>query len=187
MIDILTAVLVIITGFYAWATFRILRANEKVVSVMERQAVAMVRPYITVAPFVLPGTPLISLKIANSGQSAARNLRMTMDRDFYKFAEKQEGKNIATFVAFQQPIDMLAPGAELIFDLAQGFKIFVEDADEGIVPKVFTISASYEFPGGSVEERNTIDLRPFMESTTPRDQVVTELQEIRKAIEKIKI
>ena len=57
MIEILTAVLVIITGFYAWATFRILRANEKVVSVMEKQAVAMGRPYVTVTPFVLPGTP----------------------------------------------------------------------------------------------------------------------------------
>lgn len=186
MIEALTAVLVVITGFYAWATFRILRANEKVVAVMEKQAVAMGRPYITITPFVLSGTPLISLRIANTGQTAASNIRLTMDRDFYKFAEKQEGKNIATFVAFQQPIDMLAPGAELIFDLAQGFKIFAEDADEAIVPKVFTISASYKFPGGSVEERNTIDLRPFMESTQPRDLVVTELQEIRKAIENIK-
>lgn len=186
MIEILTAVLVIITGFYAWATFRILRANEKVVSVMEKQAVAMGRPYVTVTPFVLPGTPLISLKIANTGQSAAKNLRLVMDRDFYKFAEKQEGKNIATFKAFQEPIEMLAPEAELTFDLAQGFKIFVEDADDDVVPKVFTITASYGFPGGSVEERNVIDLRPFEESTQPRDLIVSELQEIRKAIEKIK-
>ena len=183
MIEPLTAVLVLITGFYAWATFRILRANEKVVSVMEKQVVAMGRPYVTVTPFVLSGTPLISLKIANAGQSAAKNLRLVIDRDFYKFAEKQESKNIATFKVFQEPIEMLAPGAELTFDLAQGFMIFSEDADDDIVPKVFTITASYEFSDMKIEERNVIDLRPFEESTQPRDLIVSELQEIRKAIE----
>ena len=186
MIEALTVVLVVITGFYAWATFRILRANEKVVSVMEKQAVAMGRPYVTVTPFVLPETPLISLKIANTGQSAATNLRLVIDRDFYKFAEKHESKNIANFKAFREPIEMLAPGAELTFDLAQGFKIFSQDADPDVVPSAFTITASYEFSGMKVEERNVIDLRPFEESTQPRDLVVSELKEIRKAIGKVK-
>jgi hypothetical protein len=186
MLEVLTAVLVMITGFYAWATFRILRANDKVVSVMEEQAVAMGRPYVTVTPFVLPGTPLISLKIANTGQSAATNLRLIIDRDFYKFAEKQESKNIANFKAFREPIEMFAPGTELTFDLAQGFKMFGNGADSDVVPTTFTITASYEFSGKKVEERNVIDLRPFEESTQPRDLIVSELKEIRKAIEKIK-
>lgn len=50
-IDILTAALVIITAFYAWATFEILRANKKVVEVMQEQSLAISRPYIVVAPF----------------------------------------------------------------------------------------------------------------------------------------
>lgn len=33
-IEILTAALVLITAFYAWATFKILGANEKVVEVI---------------------------------------------------------------------------------------------------------------------------------------------------------
>jgi hypothetical protein len=37
LIELLTAALVIVTAFYAWVTYRILRANENVVAVMSRQ------------------------------------------------------------------------------------------------------------------------------------------------------
>ncbi|MEW8505505.1 MAG: hypothetical protein AB2598_02295 [Candidatus Thiodiazotropha sp.] len=56
MIDYLTGALVIITGFFAWATFRILRANEKVVEVMHEQAEAVTRPYVSVDPVLEPDT-----------------------------------------------------------------------------------------------------------------------------------
>ena len=53
MIEVLTTLLVVITGFYAWATCRILRANEQVVSVMQEQSEAINRPYIAVSTFLV--------------------------------------------------------------------------------------------------------------------------------------
>lgn len=183
MLEILTGILIIITGFYAWATYRILQANEKVVNVMRDQEEAFRRPYITIAPYTVPGTPLMGIRIANMGKSPAHNLSLNMDKDFYKFGEKEE--NIAQFNAFREPIEMFAPGTELIFDLAMGFKIFAEDADPGIMPKLFSITASYEFFGKKVIEKNTIDLNPFLRSTLPRDSIVKELEKIHEAIEKL--
>jgi hypothetical protein len=42
--DWITIVLVIITAFYAWATHKILRANEAMVSAMRDQQNAAMRP-----------------------------------------------------------------------------------------------------------------------------------------------
>ena len=44
MLEVLTGILVIITGSYAWATYKILRANEKVVEEMKEQSEAIMRP-----------------------------------------------------------------------------------------------------------------------------------------------
>ena len=92
--DWLTAALVIITAIYAWTTFRILRANESVVAAMQDQTVAQLRPYISVSVVPRIGTTLLSLEVINSGRSAATNVRLSMDRDFYAHAERQESSNI---------------------------------------------------------------------------------------------
>ena len=49
--EVLTAILVLITGFYAYVTFRILKANEKVVAEMGNQTESINRPYINIRPF----------------------------------------------------------------------------------------------------------------------------------------
>ncbi|MGA7561621.1 MAG: hypothetical protein WBW55_00245 [Desulfobaccales bacterium] len=185
MLEVLTGILVIITGSYAWATYKILRANEKVVEEMKEQSEAIMRPYIRIAPYVVPGTPLLGIRIANTGQSPAQNLTLRMNKDFYKFGEHQDGKNIARFKAFCETIDMFSAGAELIFDLAQGFKIFAEDADPNLMPRLFTITATYQFFGKKVIENNIIDLNPFEGSTQPRDLLLSELGNIRNSIEEL--
>ena len=181
--EILTGILIIITGFYAWATYRILQANEKVVNVMKDQSEALRRPYITIAPYTVPGTPLMGIRISNTGKSPAHNLTLSIDKDFYRFGKKDE--NIAQLKAFIEPIEMFAPGTELSFDLAMGFNIFAQDADPSIIPRIFSITASYDFFGKRVIEKNIIDLNPFLGSTLPRDSITRELKEIREAIEKL--
>jgi hypothetical protein len=42
-LEILTSALVLITGFYAWATYRILKANERAVSAMRKQTAEFIR------------------------------------------------------------------------------------------------------------------------------------------------
>jgi len=61
MIEILTALLVVITGIYAWFTFRILKANERIVEKMHEQQEAMYRPYIAISPVVYPENPIAFL------------------------------------------------------------------------------------------------------------------------------
>ena len=45
-IEVLTSLLVIITAFYAWVTFRIMKANERTVAAMHSQIESATRPYV---------------------------------------------------------------------------------------------------------------------------------------------
>lgn len=182
MNELLTAILVIVTGFYAWATFRILKANERIVDVMKKQNDALIRPYITINTSVHPRHPLIYLKIINTGKTAAENLRLEIDRPFYQFGEGREENNIANFPAFQKPIDCFPPGTSLCFDLAQGFIIFGKDANPNVTPTKFSIKAIYSYTEKTVEEVTNIDLQPYLNSRSEPDSLIEELEKIQKAI-----
>lgn len=181
----LTFVLVIITAFYAWATFRILRANESVVSAMREQTEVQLRPYViaTVAPRI--GTTLMVLEIQNTGKSPAVALRLKMDRDFFPHAERNEAENIAKLAAFSEIIDGLAPGARMQFILGIGHKIFGSSVDESLCPKVFSIHATYSNGGHAYSEKNIIDLRPMIHSAALQDPVAEEVKRLREALEKV--
>ena len=77
-IEVLTGLLVIITGFYAWVTYKMLTA-------LQQQAEAVTRPYLTINVFSEPKDVLFYLRIANTGRTGASNVRLTLDRDFYQF------------------------------------------------------------------------------------------------------
>lgn len=180
MIECLTAILVIITAIYAYLTHRIAKASEESVE-------AMTRPYVTVAPYIRPHTPILYLRIENSGRTGAENLRLTIDRDFFQFGESDSAeKNLRTRSAFTAPIDTLAPGHQLNFALGQGWVIFGENARPEVAPPQFNVTAEYEYRGRKIIEVNRIDLRPYLGSEGERDPVVEELEQIRKAIEKKK-
>lgn len=185
--ELLTATLVVITGIYAYLTYRMAKSSEASVEAMREQAEAFLRPYITVAPFVRPHTPFLYLRVKNTGQIGAQSLRLTLDRDFYQFGEKQKpDKNLRELSAFSTPIDSFPAGTELIFALGQGWVLFGESADPEVSPVQFCITAAYEFLGKRVEEHTRIDLRPFIGSEGERDPFVEELERIRKIMEKQK-
>jgi len=91
--DLLTLALVVITAFYAWATLKILRANEAMVSTMRDQQNAAMRPYITVSANIRTGTQLFYLSIKNVGKTAALVLRFisshtySLSREFQMLIE----------------------------------------------------------------------------------------------------
>lgn len=184
VIEFFTAVLVIITAFYAWATYRILRANEKVVEVMHEQAEVMTRPYISIASVLEPDNPIFYLRISNTGKTAALNLTLTLDKTFFQFGEQSEEKNLGSHPAFTQTIDSFPPGAEIVFSLAQAFKIFSEDA-KNMLPTSFCIIAKYSYGDKVVEEKNIIDLRPYFGANVPHDPYVRKLKDISKAIDNV--
>ena len=183
--DWLTLVLVLVTAFYAWVTFRILRANEAVVSAMESQTEAQSRPYVVVSVAPRIGTTLLMLEVQNTGRSPAVDVRLKMDKEFFPHGERREGGNISALPAFTEPIESLAPGSRLQFILGAGGTIFATGMDETICPKVFSVRAIYEFAGHHYDENNTIDFRPMLHSAAMQDPVAEELKRLRELLEKL--
>lgn len=184
VIDYLTAILVFVTAIYTYLTHRMAKVSEASVAAMREQSEAMLRPYVTVAPFIRPNTPFLYLRVKNTGMMGAQNLCLTLDRDFFQFGEKDRTeRNLKTLSAFSTPIDSLPPGTELIFALGQGWVIFGEDAQPDVCPSQFNVTATYEFFEKKVSEVNRIDLRPYIGTEGEHDAVVEELERIRKVME----
>lgn len=183
VIELLTATLVLITGFYAWVTLQILRTNERVIDVMREQALAESRPYVVVVPFLELDNPIFYIRIANTGRTAATNLCLKIDKSFHQFGESAKEHDLATLPAFSQSIDSLPPGAEIIFPLAQGAKIFNQVEEASTVPRTFSVTAEYDFAGQHVVETNRIDLRPYLKAGIPQDAYIRKLESIRKSLE----
>ena len=176
-IEVLTGLLVAITGFYAWVTYKMLTA-------LQQQAEGVSRPYLTINVFSEPKNVLFYLRIANTGRTGASNVRLTLDRDFYQFGRKDR-PSLREASVFQQPIEQLPPGAEMIFGLAQGFVVLGNEADQSATPQVFSINATYSYGEKTVSEMTTIDLRPYKESMAPPSVIADELEKIRKQLEKV--
>ncbi len=181
--DWLTLALVVITGIYAYVTFRILKANEAVVTAMREQQLAMNRPYVQVGVTVRVGTQLLYLVIKNVGRAAAERLRLQLDRPVHCLGESAESRNLATYSAFSRQIDSLPPGAELLFLLGTGPTFFAPDAKEELAPKVFGVKAAYESGVSRFEESTTVDLRPFLNTDVPHDPIAEELERLRRSID----
>ena len=187
IIEYLTAILAFITAIYAYLTYRMAKASEASVEAVRDQSEAMLRPYVTVAPFIRPHTPFLYLRVKNTGRMGAQNLRFTLDRDFFQFGEgNRADKNLRIMSAFTTPIDSFPPGAELIFALGQGWVLFGDNAQPDVSPTQFNVVATYEFLGKKIEELNHVDLRPDIGTEGERDPLVEELERIRKVIEEKK-
>lgn len=182
IIDYLTGILVVITGIYAYLTYKMMQTSKESVKIALAQSEAMFRPYIVFEPFVRPNTPFIYLRIKNTGKTAAKNVTLKLDRDFYQFAEKD--KNLRETTAFSSTFDSFAPDSEILFGLGQGWILFSETADKTITPTQFSISANYSYLEKEITEIHQIDLRPFVGSEGAKDPVVEELEKIRKTLEK---
>lgn len=188
MLEILTGVLVVVTGFYAWATFRILCANEDVVRVAHGQLEAMreqnevlMRPYVQVSPLVFPEHPSFFLRITNSGKTCAKSLRLEMDPPYHR--GKGDRLNPMTdYPAFSDEIQAFAPGAELLFPLDEYFVVLGDETDRNMKPMRFSITASYSFGDKVVSESTPIDLGTFLHSHAPHDPVVRQLKAIAENI-----
>lgn len=183
MIELLTAALVLITGFYAYLTHRLAVASERSVQAAERHLEATLRPYITIRPYVRPNTPFLYLAVINTGASGATDLTMKLDRDFYQFGEhKRSERNLRNVSAFSSPITSFAPGQELHFALGQGWVIFAKETNPAVTPLEFSVNVTYRFADKAVTELHRIDLRPYVGSEENRDPIVQELEKIRKAL-----
>ena len=178
--DWLTLALVVITAFYAWATLKILCANEAMVSTMRYQQNAAMRPYILVSTSVRTGTQLLYLSIKNVGKTAALGLKLSLDKSFYQLGEKREERNIANSAAFSRVIDSLPPDGQLLFLLGNGPTLYSSSNTEELSPLLFQVTAKYMSGSNSISETSTVDLRPYINTDVPHDPIVEELGKLRE-------
>lgn len=184
VIEVLTAILVVITGFYAYVTFRMLKVNQEMAAAVREQIESSLRPYVSVG-LILEQFPIFHLRIANQGRTSANNLRLTISHDFFSFADKREEMNLAGLNAFNNEIPCFAPGMELIFPLAQSFVVFADKADPAVTPSKFSVTARYSYGDKTVEERTDVDLTAYLR-TAPRPDVRTdELKKISESLDKL--
>ena len=181
----LTLANVLLTAMFAGLTFFILRANRAAVGAMREQMADQNRPFVSVSVQVRMGTPIVQLLIRNVGRSPAQNLRLRLDRNFFQYGEKGDGRNLAKQSAFSQAIDCLPPMSELLFDLGMGLKIFESGADPTICPQTFEVSADYEYGKNKYSEKTHVDLRPFLGTSVPHHPLVEELERVRKSIDNL--
>ncbi len=174
MLDILTAILVIITGFYAYVTFKILRANEKAVNAVREQNEALTRPYISIRSSYLSGATYY-LHIKNTGNTPAYNLTLLIDKDYYCFGDKKHNVNLKNTYTFSNTISSFAPESEIVYGLGHGGQLFTDKYDENITPRQFTITAKYSYLNKDVEEKTTIDLMQYRGTVIYSDAQVKEL------------
>ncbi len=183
--DWLTLALVVITAFYAYATFKILRANEAMVSAMRDQQNAAMRPYVLVSTSVRTGTQLLYLSIKNVGKTAALDLTLSLDKNFYQLGEKREERNVAKSAAFTRSIDSLPPDGQLLFLLGNGPTLYGGGNNDELSPLVFQVTAKYRSGTDTISEQSTVDLRPYINTDVPHDPVVEELEKLRKEFAKL--
>lgn len=182
-IEQLTALLVLITGYYAWTTNRILSANKEAVAAMREQSEAMTRPYIQPMLGLVPNTPIFVLKIRNIGKTTARNLRLTLDKDFYQLGNQK--RNLRDLNTFKDEISSFPPDSEFSFWLGTGPEMFAAEHNDDLMPQVFSVTASYEYAQKKVTETTTIDFRPFLSTDLPRDSITHELKDMTREIKDV--
>lgn len=181
-IAIVSAVTALASLAVMFATFKILRANRDSVSVMREQMRSLSRPYIQITPWVRTGSTLMMLTIRNAGSTNAKNLKLSMDRDFYFNGEKAIGKNLREFTAFAGVIECLPPRAELSFHLGVGHMIF-RNAEHS--PIRFTITAEYDFEDEHASETTVVDLQPFQFAAPPIDPVADQIEKLTQKLSEI--
>lgn len=186
MLETLTGISVLLTAIYAYVTFRILQANRAVVTEMQTQSDSLLRPYISIAPFISTDTIAIYLKIENTGKTSARNLTLEIDKDFYTWGSKSEDHNLRFMRAFKEPIECFAPGQSLIFGLGTGPGIFGKRDGSSATDAVFVVTATYIYgQGKAITERNPVDLNMYLGSQGHPDALISRLGDIKEAIEKL--
>lgn len=178
-IEILTGALVIITAMYAVFTFRIMRANERTVQAIHDQSENALRPYVDIGVITPPNSHMFMLRVANTGRTGARNVRLEIDRDFFQYGQK-DGTNLRKTTVFTQPIEQLSPGAEIRFGLGFGPQLVGDVVDSTLTPPVFEITAVYSYGTRTVTERTTIDMRPYRDAMRLSDPIATELGNMRE-------
>lgn len=182
MIEILTALLVVITGVYAWLTYRISSATEQATQAVLEQNESLTRPYVVVKPYVASMSRFF-LSVENTGASSARNLRLSIDKSFYCIGN--ESDDLAQTHLFNERVDTFAPGEQVTYFLGLRGNIFSDQADRSQIPLVFKVTAEYSYGSRTVVEERTVDLRQYYDIVEVKPSEMRSLERISRSAEQL--
>lgn len=171
VIEVLTAVLVIVTAVYSYFTYKMAVRNAEMVEQMKAQQLSFVAPAVNANIRIKHGS-VFCLTVKNTGHSAARNLRLSLDRDLHQFSKPDPASNIRNFPMFQETLPSFAPGEELFTMLMQGHEM----QNEQLTPNRFTVTVRYDFAGKPFEQQHEINLAAYMRSAQDRDETFLEIE-----------
>ena len=153
MIEFLTSLLVIITGVYAFLTFRILQANRNSVAAMNAQIDAATRPYVHF-DLELRG-PLVEASLRNTGITAGRDITVTTTPPLRVTIQNESRPSRLT----SGSLALLSPGREL-----REFIGRIEHVRPLSESLAFTASVAYtDMSGRRYTDEFAVDLRGLFE------------------------
>lgn len=161
---LLTFALTLITGCYAYLTYKIVKQNEKIILLQNE-------PHISIVPYTWDC--IVALLIKNSGKSAAQNVRFIIDKDVPQFGGKDK---LNDFNLFKDHIASFPAGAEYHVDIAQSFVILNPINN---FPTQFTIRCNYKYLGKFYQEDYCIDLKSYDNTSYPKNALVDEVKKFR--------
>ncbi|MCU8015939.1 hypothetical protein L5M36_03370 [Shewanella sp. SM72] len=183
--EYLTFSLVVITGLYAFFTYKILKANQSSVSAIQEQMEASSRPYVTVRISMQVGEPFFYLNIENVGKTAAKNLILSIDKDFFQYGENKLERNIKEFPVFKNVVLEFPTGTHLFYPLISSVDILSDSADVELVPREFRVTAEYAYLNNKVvREVFHFDLSVYQNCIALKDPIVTAINGVKAAVEK---
>lgn len=183
--EYLTLFLVLITGLYAFFTYRILVANQNSVLAMQEQFEASNRAYVTARISMQIGEPFFYLNIENIGKTAAKNLKLSFNKDFYQYGENTETRNIKNFPVFKDLISEFTASTHLFYPLISSVDMLSNTSDEALVPRTFSITAEYTHSNNKcVKEVFHFDLSVYENCIALKDSLVEAINSVSTAIKK---
>jgi len=184
--EYLTFFLVVITGLYALFTYKILKANQNSVLAMQEQMEASNRPYVTARISMQVGEPYFYLNIENIGKTAAKNLKLSFDKDFYQYGRSTDEHNIKSFPVFKNLISEFTAGTHLFYPLVSSVDILSDSFDSVLVPREFSVTAEYSYFGNrAVKEVFHFDLTVYQNCIALKDPLVTAINGVTAATGKL--
>ena len=179
---VLTGVLVVITAIYAYLTHRMVRSSEASVALMKEQADAISRPYVCISLVKQPNNPFILLRVENTGQTAARDMTLTLGPELEKIQHLKGPKELKASYLFTKTLASFPPRSPVFFLLGFG-NSFVAD-DKTRPQQTFSITAKYWFSGRTVNETTWLDVNQYDSTALETDPVVDALNKIKDELAK---
>lgn len=153
---LLTLGLLVVTGVYAYLTYRLVKSSEQ-------QSWEVSRPRLVVALRTNQGGQFLMLHIENIGMTPADELRLALDRP----VNQQFGKvkDIRETPILKEGLPSLPPQTRVRIGIGVAHSYLHEDADRQLHPLSFEVTATYKSGDRNISERFPLDVERQLNAT----------------------